>query len=167
MGMTRNSNLEMLARWRTNCRRSQIANYNSASRFTLQNLWLGVPTIILSTIVSTSIFATLGKSVDPLVQTIVGMVTVLTAVLVALQTFLKRSELASRHRSTAALYGSVKRQLDQEIAKLEAGENVAQKTIDTIRERMDALSQEGPVVPDGIWAKARVTAPTADTSSPD
>lgn len=163
--MTIDSKLEMLKRWRANCRRSQIANYDSASRFTIQNYLLGVPTIILSAIVSTSIFATLGKNVDPFAQTIVGMVTVLTAVLVALQTFLKRSELASRHRSIAALYGSVKRQLDQEIAKLLTGEDLRQQMIDTIRERMDALSQEGPVVPDKIWAKARETVPTADQSS--
>ena len=156
------SNLEMLTRWRSNCRRSQIANYSSASHFTTQNYCLGVPTIILSTIVSTSIFVTLGKSVDPLIQTIVGLASVLTAVLVALQTFLKRAEIASGHRSTAAIYGSVKRQLDQEIAKLEAGEDVAQHTIDTVRERMDTLSKEGPVVPDDIWAKARATAPTSD-----
>lgn len=161
------SNLEMLKRWRTNCRRSQIANYSSAGHFTKQNYWLGIPAIILSTIASTGIFGTLGNSVVPAVQIMVGMVTVLTAVLVALQTFLKRSELASRHRSTAAIYGSVKRQLDQEIAKLEAGEDVRQQTIDTIRERMDSLSQEGPVVPDKIWAKARDTAPTADSSSPE
>ena len=165
--MVNNGNLEMLSRWRLNCRRSQIANYDSANRFTNQNYLLGVPTVILSVIVGTSVFATLGNSVERYIQIIVGLVSLFAAVLAALQTFLKRDELASKHRWVAAEYGSIKRQLDQEIAKLEAREEVLQQTLDTIRERMDTPSKEGPVVPRGIWAKARATTPTTELSTPE
>ena len=164
--MDNNSNLEMFKRWRLNCRRSQIANYNSANRFTNQNYCLGIPTIVLSAIVATSVFATLGESVKPYIQIIVGLVSVLAAVLAALQTFLKRAELASTHRSIAAEYGAVKRRLDQEIAKLGAGEEVLQQTVDSIRQRMDTLSSEGPVVPRTIWAEARAGTPLADLTAP-
>ena len=160
--MITSGNLEMLNRWRLNCRRSQIANYNCASRFASQNYLLGVPTVIMSAIVATSVFVSLGISVEPYIQIIVGLVSVLAAVLAALQTFLKREELASKHRSIAADYGSVKRKLDQQIAKLEAEEEVSQQTVDSIRGRMDRLSIQGPIVPRDIWAKARVITPTAE-----
>ena len=163
--MTNDSNLEMLVRWRLNCRRSQIANYNCANRFTNQNYFLGIPTVILSAIVATTVFATLGTSVEPYIQIIVGLVSVFAAALAALQTFLKREELASKHRSIAADYGSIKRKLDQGIAKLEAGGEVLQETIDRIRGRMDGLSSEGPVIPRDIWAKARATTPTAELNA--
>ena len=164
--MANNGNVEMLVRWRLNCRRSQIANYNCANRFTTQNYLLGVPTVILSAIVATTVFVTLGTSIEPYIQIIVGLVSVLAASLAALQTFLKREELASKHRSIAADYGAIKRKLDQEIAKLEAGGEVLQETIDRIRGRMDRLSSEGPVVPRHIWAKARATTPTAELNAP-
>ena len=164
--MDNNDNIEMLTRWRRNCRRSQIANYDSANRFAKRNYFLGVPTVFLSAIVATGIFAALGHEVELFIQIIVGLVSVLAAVLAALQTFLKLDELAAKHRSVAAEYGSVKRRLDQEIAKLEAGEEVSQQTVNNIRERMDTLSREGPVVPRDVWEKARVAVPTGGSNSP-
>ncbi|MCY4487798.1 MAG: SLATT domain-containing protein [Deltaproteobacteria bacterium] len=159
--MRSSDNLEMLNRWRTNCRRSQIANYTSANRFANRNYFLGVPTVVLSAMVATTVFAALGQSVELHIQILVGFVSVVAAVLAALQTFLRFDELASKHRSIAAEYGSVKRQLDQEIAKLGMGGEVWQQTVDSIRERMDTLSRDGPVVPQDIWTTARVVAPTA------
>ena len=165
IGMENKDNLQMLIRWRRNCFRSQIANYNCANRCANRNYCLGIPTVILSAIVATSVFAALGKTVELHIQITVGLVSVLAAVLAALQTFLKLDELASKHRSIAAEYGSVKRRLDQEVAKLRTGDEVVQQTVDSIRERMDTLSREGPVVPRDIWAKARTTAPTVDNTT--
>ena len=156
----------MLRRWRLNCRRSQIANYNSSNRFTSQNYWIGVPTAILSAFVATSVFATLGKSIDPYIQICIGLVSVLVAILVTLQTYLKRDELASKHRAIAAAYGSVKRHLDQQIVRLEAGDEVLPQTVDGIRERMDGLSADGPTIPKKIWNKALTSTPAADNTVP-
>ena len=158
--MEKNDNLEMLMRWRRNCLRSQIANYSSANRFAKRNYFLGIPTVILSASVATSVFAALNQQIELCIQIVVGLVSVLAAVLAALQTFLKLDDLAAKHRSTAAEYGSVKRQLDQEIAKLGTGDSVLEQTINNIRERMDTLSKEGPIVPRDIWKKARDAAPT-------
>ena len=165
--MESSDNLEMLTRWRKNCLRSQIANYDSANHFASRNYVLGVPTVILSAIVATSVFASLGQEVELCIQIIVGLVSVLAAVLAALQTFLKLDELAAKHRSIAAEYGSVKRRLDQEIAKLGMGEEVSQLAVNDVRERMDTLSREGPVVPQKLWKKAREVAPTGGNNSPN
>ena len=56
-------NVVLLRHWLTNSRRSQIANYEAAALFLRRNYWLGIPTIILSAIVGTSVFATLESNV--------------------------------------------------------------------------------------------------------
>lgn len=157
---------EILTRWRKNCHRSQIANYNAANRFAKRHYCIGIPTVISSAIVATSVFAALGQKVDLYVQILVGSISVTAAILAGLQTFLKHDELALKHREIAAKYGSVKRQLDQEIAKLNAEEDISQQTVSTIREQMDALSAEGPVVPKDIWERARESIPTKSAESP-
>ena len=165
--MESNDNLEMLARWRTNCRRSQVANYESANRCSNRNYFLGIPTVVLSAIVATGVFASLGQKVELYIQIGVGLVGVVAAVLSSLQTFLKLDELAAKHRSIAAEYGAIKRHLDQEISRLRTGQEVSQQTINNIRERMDALSREGPVVPRVVWRKARAAIPTAESNTPN
>ena len=48
---------QLLRTWARRARESQIAHYKSANRHRTKDRWLGVPAIILSTIVGTSVFA--------------------------------------------------------------------------------------------------------------
>ena len=157
--MTTEAEINLLKRWRTNCNRSQIANYDAASRYSWRNYKLGVPTVILSTVVGTSVFAALGDEIDTTYQIAVGFLSVTAAVLAALQTFLKWGELAAKHSSTAAEYGSVKRQIDQMLA---ADSNLSEQPLTRVREQMDTLAKESPEVPRDIWEKARKTKPTVE-----
>ena len=160
---TNKPKLDLLRRWRTNCRRSQIANYAAAARYSKRNYLIGIPTVILSAIVGTSVFAALGKAdIHPYLQITVGLISVLSATLAALQTFLKWGEAAAKYASTASVYGSVKRQLDHEIVKLECNEAVSEEVVAGIREQMDTLSREAPVVPGDIWERARGEAVAVD-----
>lgn len=160
--MTTEAEINLLKRWRTNCNRSQIANYDAANRYSWRNYKLGVPTIILSTVVGTSVFAALGDKIDATYQITVGFLSVTAAVLAALQTFLKWGELAAKHSSTAAEYGSVKRQIDQILA---AESSLTEPTLRRVPEQMDTLAKEGPEVPRDIWKKARNTRPTVGSES--
>ena len=153
---------ELLYRWRRNCQRSQIANYSAANRFAKGNYYIGVPSVALSAVVGTSVFAALEPeaSFDKHWQILVGLISVVSAVLTALQTFLKWGELAGSYRSTAAEYGSVKRQLDQIIVIYENGGEISQDMVTEIRRQMDTLSREGTEVPRRLWEKARISTPS-------
>lgn len=154
---------KLIKRWRLNCQRSQIANYSAANRYAKRNYWLGIPTVALTAIVGTTVFVALEiKVVDPPVQILIGLISIFSAVLAALQTFLNLGELAGKYRSTAAEYGSVKRQLDQIVAEYESGKDVQDEVITSIREQMDTLSREGTEVPKDLWDKARETIPSTD-----
>lgn len=157
----------LLERWRTNCLRSQIANYRAASKYSRKNYYLGIPTIILAAAVGTSVFATIGSNVEStIIKLIVGGVSVLASVLAALQTFLKWGELASKHRTTAAEYGSIKRQLDQALAMDPNGNSVQDSQLTEIRTQMDTLSRETPEVPESIWVAVRKKFPEEYSKKP-
>lgn len=147
---------QLLLRWLRNCLRAQIGNYEAAGLFTRRNYWLGVPAVLLSAAVGTSVFAALGKNVDPLIQMTVGAV-VLAAVLSALQTFFRWGELASNHRAAAAEYGALKREIDELLARYAAGADVLDEDVTRVRERMDTLSRDVPELPQSTWRKARAS----------
>lgn len=152
---------ELLERWQRNCLRSQIANYDAATFYKRNNHLFGVPTIIISAAVGTSIFAALGTNVNSIAQITVGIFSLLAAVLGALQTFFNWGDLSSKHQSTAAKYGALKRQIDQILAGHASGNHLTDEQLNHIRSQMDTLSLDTPEVPDRIWRRARNKIPTS------
>jgi hypothetical protein len=53
---------ELLRDWFRRLRESQFAHYESGKSYEHYNYRLGIPVVVLSTIVGTSVFASLGKS---------------------------------------------------------------------------------------------------------
>src|SRR5207248_2656116 len=100
-------------------RRAQGAQWWHARRarqLYRMHIALGVPVVILSTIVGTSVFASLGQRVAPWAQITVGLVSVLATVLAALQTFLRFSDQAEQNRTASVGYATLRR--DIEVAQL-------------------------------------------------
>ena len=91
----------LLEQWLRRARENQLQHWESARHYENLNYSLGIPVVVLSTTVGTTVFATLQKQVRLSVQVTVGAVSVLAAVLAGLQTFLRFSERAERHRSVA------------------------------------------------------------------
>lgn len=158
---------DLLVRWRRNCLRSQVANYKAATLYSRNNYWLGIPTIVLAAVVGTSVFSTIGSNVDDVWgKIVVGGISLLASVLAALQTFLKWGELAAKHRSTGAEYGSIKRQLDQMLAMNERGGLPEEPEVTAIRSQMDTLARETPEVPEKIWSVVRKANPAEKQGNP-
>jgi hypothetical protein len=150
----------MLENWYHRVRESQLSHYEAANIFESMNYWLGIPSIILSTILGTSIFATLGKSVDIIVQILFGLVSVIAAVLTGLQTFLRFSERSEKHRTIAARYGSLRRQIE-ELLSLE--DSITKEVITPLRESIDRLAEEAPNIPERIWVITKKNLSTNST----
>jgi hypothetical protein len=135
---------QLLAAWYRRAREAQAVHYESAKLLQKRNLYFGVPVVALSTLVGTSVFASLGKAQDTSITVVVGMLSVLAAILSGLQTFLRFSERAEHHRSVAAKYGSLRRELEQIIASKRDEQSDMTKTIDALRLKMDQLAAEAP-----------------------
>ena len=105
---------DLLITWLRRARESQFAHYAAADDLSLKGHALGVPVILLTTIVGASAFASVAAEVVPTyAKLLVGAFSVLAAVLSGLQTFFKFSERADKHRVFGARYGALRRELEQ------------------------------------------------------
>jgi multisubunit Na+/H+ antiporter MnhF subunit len=93
----------VLAAWYRRARESQFAHYTSDSRYALLARLLGIPSVVLSAIAGTALFATLQKDSTSFdLRLALGLISVLAGVLAALQTFLGYGERADRHRAAGS-----------------------------------------------------------------
>lgn len=145
---------EVLDEWFRRVAVTQVAHYMSADYFGARKYWLGVPAIILSTLVGTSVFATVQKQPEVWLQISVGLASVAAAVLASLQTFLGYAERAEKHRIAGAKYGALGRELEQIRS---SAETPLHDAILEIRKRLDDLAVESPNNPFRIYRRAGAT----------
>jgi hypothetical protein len=118
--------------------------------FGRRKYWLGIPAAILSTLVGTSVFASLQKQPELWQQIAVGLASVTAAVLASMQTLLGYSERAEKHRVAGAKYGALGRELEQMIT---SNIEYPSEAIAEVRKRLDDLAVESPNNPIPIYPK--------------
>jgi len=138
--------------WYTRVVNTQRAHYLSADYFQSRKYWLGIPAVILSTLVGTSVFATVQNQPQLWLQIAVGLASVLAALLASLQTFLGYSERAEKHRIAGAKYGALGRELEQIRA---FGPPISPEEMSSVRMRLDNLAVESPNNSVSIYKKAQ------------
>ena len=138
---------------------NRISHYRAANDALRKHYWLGIPAIIISTAVGTSIFASLSNNPSDQVKILIGLVSFLGAALSSLQTLFKFSEVAEKHRVAGAAYGSVKRNLD--ILKLKysseqpPSREEALKEIEQVSKILGDLAKDSPGIPDKAFQEAK------------
>ena len=125
------------------------------------NYLLGIPVVVLSSLVGTSIFYSLQQQLSKKFQFFFCVTSILVPVLAALQTFLRFGERTSKHQTTASEYGSIKREIQQLLA---VENNFSAKELNEvtnrIRDRMDFIAKEAPGVPTYIMKDGLKQIPT-------
>src|SRR5262249_1724409 len=131
------------------------AHYKTAELYSRRNIALGVPVTVATSIVATSIFATLGQDKTSFpIMLITGALSIAAAVLSGLQTFLRYSDLATEHRRIGVSYEGVRRTLD--LFALEHRHSTdraaALKALSTITAKLDSIAEAEPTVPERIYS---------------
>jgi hypothetical protein len=142
---------KLLAKWQERARTNQLQHYAAAQYFGNAHNAIGIPAVILSTVVGTTVFAALQKQVNLGGQIGVGAISVLAAVLAALQTFLRYSERAEKHRAAAAAYAAVRHRLEATTNTPVAVRGPLKEFLDDIEGQLDSLAQSAPNVPERVW----------------
>jgi hypothetical protein len=93
--------LDLLRDWSARAASSSAGHYSTAHGLSRRNILLGVPVVVLTTFIGTSVFATLQDDIDTSLKIFVGVISVTAAVLASLQTFLRFGERAEKHRGQA------------------------------------------------------------------
>jgi hypothetical protein len=150
--------LALLNDWYGRAAASAETHYVIAGRLGKFNVFLGIPVVVLSTFVGTSVFATLQDNVSINLRIVVGVISVCAAVLASLQTFLRFSERAEKHRAAAEQWAAVRRELSEMLAlhpDYLATRGDPKQYLDDVRRRMDEISAQSPEMGDRAWGKAQ------------
>jgi Protein of unknown function (DUF4231) len=88
------------------------AHYDMAEIYRRRHRKFGVIVVIVTAVVGTAVFASLGKSPDIRIQFCTGLLSIGAAVLSALQTFLGFSELQTQHKRAGDSYSISRRDFE-------------------------------------------------------
>jgi hypothetical protein len=143
----------LFQRWMRRLRRAQVAHYKAATHFERLHYWIGVPVVILSTLVGTSVFATLQKDAGTSMKVAIGTASITAAIMAALQTFLRYAERAERHRATAIKYGALKQTMELKGFLYNTPEQVKifEDFLYSKLETWNRLNEDSPTLPKSIY----------------
>ena len=149
------SHLEgLLSDWHTRAWAAQIAHYRVASRLRGYNVWLGLPVVIFTTAVGTSLFATLNQpDLEMWLRITVGCISVVAAILAGIQTFLSFAKRADQHAVAADWYASIRRKIEQQANTPRKGRSDPKKFLDEIRKDMNTVGSQFPEIGERMWAQ--------------
>src|ERR1700733_3260781 len=130
----------LLLQWYRRARQAQLAHGDAANRYGVRARGLGIPVGVLTPLVGTRVFAALTQQVAPWLRIITGLLSITAAVLAALQTFFRSSDLSSEHRIESRDFGALRSHIGQLGAVGGKSREVLLETLDEIRKRYDEAS---------------------------
>jgi len=140
--------------WHTGIRLMHIAHSRAASRSTRLHRALGIPVVIVTTVVGTTVFSSLGNEPNVAMTIVVGCLSIAAAVLSSLQTFLNYSGAAERHNTAGIKYGMLRRELEQFLDDTDDSKEVLKEFMENFRARWDQIDQESPPVTERVHDEA-------------
>lgn len=144
--MRPNDARQVLDQWYERTSVVAVGHYRAALRYSRLHLGMAIPTVGLSAAVGTAVFATLQQQSCFWLQFAVGAMSVLAAILTALQSTLRYQELAEKHRGAGAKYNAIGR----EIELLRTYPEIGAEKIEDLRVRIDSLAFESPHIPQAV-----------------
>ncbi|MBQ1050818.1 SLATT domain-containing protein [Micromonospora sp. C51] len=145
---------ELLIRWNKRCRRALIAYNRATEQAVALEKWIGVPAVLLATIVATSVFATLSQNPSAGWRITTGLLSVASAVLAGLQTFLKLGERAELYQNAARRYGEQRRHIELALISLPEDRDQAMQIVTQLRDSLSEVAKGNPNAPRRIWRQA-------------
>ncbi|WP_164485448.1 SLATT domain-containing protein [Pseudomonas chlororaphis] len=148
---------DFLRHWKFRVHRVQIAHYEAGRYYELRHFWIGTPAIILSSLVGTAVFASLSDTTnagDFIWEKIaIGFISILSTVLISLQTFLNFSGKAEKHKSSGAKHAHLKHKIEL-LALIQPKSDEELKTaLEEIENEWNKIRLESLNFPTSIWDK--------------
>src|SRR6266542_2432449 len=138
---------ELLRNWHGRVYAAQTAYYEVAERFRRRNYQMGIPVVIVSSLVGTAVFSDVGN------KWLVGSVSILAAILASLQTFLKFGENATLHGAAGDWFAAIRRDIEEVLALPPESRGKPKSCLDSIRKEMNKAGQKSPELGERLWKK--------------
>ena len=146
--------IEVLTQWLRGIRIFHIAHFRAAARCSRMGRFLGVPVVILTTIVGTAIFATLNEAQSDSLRIVAGVLSMLAAILSGVQTFLDYSAREQKHHQAAVAFARLRREVEEFLSFFSSPQD-QREFMKKTRDQWDALVDSSPDVSQAIYDKAR------------
>jgi hypothetical protein len=141
----------LLESWHRRVAAAEAGHRLLADRLLRRHFGLGVPVVIVTTTVGTSVFASIeGPNADSILA-FAGVISLGAAVLSSLQTFLRYATRAEGHRVAAIRYETLRRDLAKKLALPRDARGDAEQALDGVRQRMDRYAKESPTIGEREW----------------
>lgn len=145
---------QLLAEWEERAVLAILAFNSAADRSRFWDRAIGVAAVALTTAVGTSVFASLQTEISSQFQIVVGLVTLLAALLSALQTFAPLEQGIEDYRRAARRYSALRRHIEHErLGLARAGDQ--QEVLRRVSEQLAAAADESPNAPRSIYQRER------------
>lgn len=135
------------------------AHYLAADHHAALNRYLGLPVIVITAVVGTTIFGTLSSDPSPGWKIATGVVSLTGTILSALQTSLGFAQTAEKHKAAGETYKAVRRQFSLFRLKYEGASEdqhpEAFSEFEKIVLSLNDIPKEFPTVPDRFYDKAK------------
>jgi hypothetical protein len=143
----------MIGNWMRQTRQANVAHLRATDSLNWRNFGFATLTVVFTTAVGSSVFATLEKNVTTWVRVVAASVSVLAAILTGLQSSLRYGSRAEAHRRAAREYGNVFRELE-DLQQAHLAPEQQQERIEEIRRKLDKIDEDAPNVSAYLWAWA-------------
>jgi hypothetical protein len=137
----------LLQDWHRRVYAAQTAYYEEAERLRRRNYQLGIPVVIISSLVGTAVFTDVEK------KWLVGSVSILAAILASLQTFLKFGESATLHGAAANWFSAIRRDIEQTLALPPNMRGRPKTCLDNVRQEINKAGQKSPELSEELWKR--------------
>src|SRR5439155_23811219 len=128
----------LLQSWHRRVAAAEAGHRLMAERMRRRYLMLGVPIIVLTTVVGTSVFASLQNAKVPTtVRIVVGSISIIAAVLSSLQSFLRYGMRSEGHRIATIRYETLRRDISELLALPRQSRPDPVRQLDSVRQRLD------------------------------
>ena len=154
------SNTEkLLAKWATKYKALRDGHYAEAARLHAAHYRVGVPSVIVSTLVGTSVAADLQQLGGLAGRVVLGLASVIAAMLAGLVTFMRYSERAEVHRKISYEIESIVRDIEAILADFERVD--PKQAVEGVQERLERLEAGPPLRPAATieWSRLSTTPP--------
>lgn len=146
---------ELLNQWLVGIRVAHIQQFLASNHSEKMHKRLGIPTVIISTVVGTSVFASLDSNPEVWLKILIGLLSVTSAVLAALQTFMGYADKSNEYKAAAIRYGKLRRELEQYISSRAEPCTTDEAFMLDFRNRWDETDSTAPTTAQSFHDAAR------------
>ena len=140
--------------WGPRARRSEIAHYVLATRFSARNRRLSYAAVVIGVVTGSGLFATLSKHNEKL-QLGLAISSLVAAAIVAYQRSAQYAARSVEHQRSGADWGVIVNETE-ELRKQIGSRDPKDAEFDRLRKEMDAVTKRSPQIPQWCFDKLKI-----------